>query len=179
MRVNITYRVIIHPRGRSLRVRFRRDDGQSLIVLFPNPSQFEVAVQQANLSATAAEELQGDVAVVAQMQESTYARKDLEIIAEELQRLAGSNWGDPPEFNLSFKRISEDKLRITAREVNPRPGFMSLNVHAEIPKERFRTLLSRVGMYPSEVRDLNMYGSQSTRRINEDEVETLIDSICH
>jgi hypothetical protein len=55
--------------------------------------------------------------------------------------------------------------------------MMSLNVHAVFPKEDFQGLMSRIGMNPREVRDANMYGSQSTRRINEDEVEILIDSI--
>ena len=56
---------------------------------------------------------------------------------------------------------------------------MSLNVHAVMPKEEFQSFMSRISMNPSEVRDANMYGSQSSRRINEDEVESLFDSIPH
>jgi len=179
MKVDVTYRIVIRPRQRLLRVRFRREDGKSIVLLFPDPSQFEAAAQKADLSGTALQELEDDLAVVAQMKEPTHTRCGLEISTEELQRLDATEWREPQEFNLSFERTSEDKLRLTAREVDPSPGMMSLNVYAEFPKENFERLMSRIGMHPREVRDANMYGSQSIRRINEDEVETLIDSIFH
>ncbi len=180
MKVNLTYRVTIRPSGRVLRVRIRREDQLSIVLLFRDPGHFEAVTQQANLSVTALQALEDDVAVLAQMSESSFTRADLEIGQEELQRLGATEWSDPQEFNLSFERTSGgDELRITAREVNPRPGLMSLNVHAVIPKEEFQSFMSRISMHPSEVRDANMYGSQSGRRINEDEVESLFDSIPH
>ena len=180
MKVNLTYRITIRPSGRVLRVRIRREDGLSIVLLFPDPGQFEAAAQQARLSVTALQDLENDVAVLAQMSESSHTRRDLEIGPEELERLGATEWSDPQEFNLSFERTSgEDELRITAREVNPRPGLMRLNVHAVIPKEEFQSFMSRISMHPGEVRDANMHGSQSSRRINEDEVESLFESIPH
>jgi hypothetical protein len=179
MKVDVTYRIVIRPRQRVLRVRFRREDGKSIVLLFPDPSQFEGAARKAGLSGMALQGLEDDIAVVAQMKEQTHTRCGLEISPEELQRLGATDWREPQEFNLSFERTPEDKLRLTAREVDPHPGMMSLNVHTVLPKEDFERMMSRIGMHPRDVRDANMYGSQSIRRINEDEVETLIDSIFH
>jgi hypothetical protein len=180
MKVNLTYRVTIRPSGRLLRIRIRREDGLSIVLLFPDPGHFEAMAQQANLSVAALQAIEDDAAVLAQMSESSLTRENLELGPEELQRLGATEWSDAQEFNLSFKRTSGgDELRITAREVNPRPGLMPLNVHTVIPKGEFQSFMSRISMDPSEVRDANMYGSQSGRRINEDEVESLFDAIAH
>lgn len=106
MKVNLTYRVTIQPSGRVLRVRIRREDGLSIVLLFRDPGHFEAVAQQANLSVTALQALEDDVAVLAQMRESSFARGDLEIGPEELQRLGATEWSDPKEFNLSFERTS-------------------------------------------------------------------------
>jgi hypothetical protein len=179
MKVDVTYRIVIRAQQRLLRIRFRREDGESVLLLFPDPLQFQASAHKANLSVPTLHALEDDLAVVAQMKETTHTRSGLEISTEELQRLNATEWREPQEFNLSFKRMTEDKLQLTAREVDPRPGMMSLNVHIVFPKEDFEGRMSRIGMHPSEVRDANMYGSQSSRRINEDEVEALIDLIPH
>jgi hypothetical protein len=176
MKIDVTYRIVDRASGRLLRVRLRRKDGMSIILPFSDPSQFETAVQNAALSQTALEELELDVAVVSQMKESTYMRPDLEISIEELRRLGATEWRDQQEFNLSFQRTPDHNLRLTALEVDPPPGMMSLNVHTVFSKDDFEGLLSRIGMQPRDVRDANLYGSQSIKRINEDEVEILMDN---
>ncbi len=117
--------------------------------------------------------------MVAQMQELTHFRGALEISSEELVRLNATDWRDPQRFDLSFERLHEGRLRLKAREVDPYPGIMSLNVQIDFPKEGFGELLSQIGLQPREVRDLNLHGSQSARKINEDEVEAVFDSIQH
>ncbi|MBA3914007.1 MAG: hypothetical protein H0X25_09185 [Acidobacteriales bacterium] len=180
MKVSLIFRVIIRPSGRVLRVRIRREDGLSIILLFSDPGRFEAVAQQANLSPMALQAIGDDVAVLEQMSESSFTRADLEISQEELQSLCGAAFREPQEFNLRVERIGGgNELRVTAREVDPLPGLMSLNVHAVIPKEEFQHFLSRVNLHPSQIRDAHVYGSKSGRRITEDEVETLFDLITH
>jgi len=106
MKVNLTYRVTIRPSGRVLRVRIRREDGLSIVLLFRDPGHFETVTHQANISVAALQALEDDIAVLAQMGDSSFTRADLEIGQEELQRLGATEWGDPQEFNLSFERTS-------------------------------------------------------------------------
>jgi hypothetical protein len=179
MKVDITYRIIVRSSGRLLRIRVRQEDGQSAVLLFSDPEQFQATVRQANLSATALQDLVDDLPVVAQMQELTYLRGALEISSEELVRLNVIDWRDPQWFDLSFERLREGRLRLKAQEVDPYPGIMSLNVHIDFPKERFEGLIDQIGLKPIDIRDLNLHGSKSVRQISEDEVDAVFDSIHH
>jgi hypothetical protein len=177
MKVDISYRIIEASPGRLLRVRIRRADGQSALLWFRDLAEFQTAVQQVNLSGSGSSTLENDMATVLQMRELTYLSIDLEITPEDLVRLGATEWRAPQSFNIAFQQASDGRLRLKAREVDPPPGFRSLNVEIEIPKEEFAPTIAQIGMLPHEVRDLNLYGTQSLRRINEDEVELLFDSV--
>ncbi len=179
MKVDLTYRIIVRSSGRLLRIRVRQEDGQSAVLLFSAPEQCQATDRRANLSAGALQDLEDDLLVVAQMQELTHFRGALEISSEELVRLNATDWRDPQRFGLSFERLHEGRLRLKAREVDPYPGIMSLNVQIDFPKEHFGKSIGQIGLQPREVRDLNLHGSLSTRKINEDEVEVVFDSIHH
>jgi hypothetical protein len=179
MKVDLTFRIIVRSSGRLLRIRFRREDGQSAVLLFSDPEKFRASIDQANLAPVAVSVLEGDLLVVAQMQETTYFRRAIELSSEELNRLSATDWRDPQRFDLSFEKAHEGQLRLKAREVDPYPGIMSLNVQIDFPKEHFGEVIRPLGLQPREVRDLNLHGSQSARRISEDEVEAIFDSIHH
>ena len=179
MKINITYRTIESSGGRLLRVRFRQEDGTSAVVMFQNPDAFHATISKAVHNNSSIEALQGDSLVVQQMKERTYFRQDLDLTQEELSGLGARTWSEPQKFNLSFQRAKDGQLVLTAREINSPAGFMSLDVKTAIVKTQFAEHLAVIGLKPNEVRDANLYGSQSMRPIDEDEVDLLFDSIQH
>ena len=179
MKIDITYRTIERSRGRLLRVRFRKEDGESALLLFRDPQEFANALEKANVAESIKRQLEADLLVVSQMQEQVHSCIDLGISRDELARLGASEWLEPQKFNLSFNKTATGDLILAAREVNPLPGFMSLSVKAAIRKDQFAEVIDQVGLKPNEVRDANLYGSQSKRLIDEDEVDLLFDSIKH
>lgn len=157
-----------------MRVRFRQEDGTSAIVLFTDPQQFSSLLENAKLSHPVAEALESDASVVAQMSSNSHRRLEVELSVESLTRLGATDWREPQKFNLSFETIDQE-IRLKGREVDPRPGLMSLNVGRLIAKEEFASVLGQVELDPKDVRDLKLYGSRSCRQIDEDEVELLFD----
>jgi hypothetical protein len=54
---------------------------------------------------------------------------------------------------------------------------VSLNVTKLIAKEELASALEQVKLHPRDVRDLNLHGSQSSRQVDEDEVELLFNAV--
>jgi hypothetical protein len=80
-------------------------------LLFSDSEQFQATVYQANLSAVALRDLEGDLLVVAQMREMTHFRRALELSSEELVRLNATDWRDPQRFDLSFESLPEVQIK--------------------------------------------------------------------
>jgi hypothetical protein len=175
MKIDITYRTVETPRRRLLRVRFRQADRKSAIVLSTDPQHFSSLLENAGLSDPATEALESDASVVALMSSSVHFG-EVELKIENLARLRATDWREPQKFNLSFER-TDNKIRLKGREVDPRPGLVSLNVTKLIAKEELASALEQVKLHPRDVRDLNLHGSQSSRQVDEDEVELLFNAV--
>lgn len=153
---------------------FVKRTGKSAIVLFTDPQQFSSQLQNAGLSDPVAEALEGDASIVGQMNSTAHRRREVELDIENLARLGATDWREPQKSNLSFERV-DDEIRLKGREVDPRPGMMSLNVSRLVAKQELASVLGQVTLDPKDVRDLNLYGSRSGRQIDEDEVELLFN----
>lgn len=173
MLVDVTYRVQTRNQLKRLRLRFRRSDGMSSVAVFPDPESFASAAAAAGLS----DEVKGcfaqDLNTTLQCTEQAHFHLDLEIPADTPQAIGGSKWGPAREFTLSYERIGPDDILLHAKEWNTPTGQMSSELGERMSVAVIQERLARIGMQLGGVRDRNLPGHSSHRRVSEDEIEEL------
>lgn len=100
-------------------------------------------------------------------------RLDLEISADAPRAMGGSEWGPAREFTLSYDRLAPDDIFLHAKEWDTPDGQMSSEMGEHMSAAVIQERLARIGMNLGEVRDRDLPGYSSNRRVSEDEIEEL------
>lgn len=173
MLVDVTYRVQTRNQLKRLRLRFRQPDGLSSVAVFPEPESLDRAATAAGLSDEVKACFAQDLNTTLQCTEQAHFRLDLEIPADAPQSIGGSEWGRAREFTLSYERLGSDDILLHAKEWNTPTGQMSSELGERMSVAEIQARLARIAMQLGGVRDRNLPGHSSQRRVSEDEIEDL------
>lgn len=173
MLVDVTYRVQTRNQLKRLRLRFRQPDGLSSVAVFPDPESLDRAATAAGLSDEVKACFAQDLNTTLQCTEQAHFRLDLEIPADAPQAIGGSIWEPAREFTLSYERIGPDDILLHAKEWNTPTGQMSSELGERMSVAVIQERLACIGMQLGGVRDRNLPGHSSQRRVSEDEIEEL------
>jgi hypothetical protein len=173
MIVDVTYRVQTRNQLKRLRLRFRQSSGLSSVAVFPDPESLERAATAAGLSEDVKACFAEDLNTTLQCTEQAHFRLELEILTDAPQSIGGSQWEPAREFTLSYERLGPDEVLLHAKEWNTPTGQMSSEIGERMSVAVIQERLARIGMQLGGVRDRNLPGHSSQRRVSEDEIEEL------